>query len=719
MPQQAVRRIQLASLVALALSSDPLSALAEGGQINARADLEYQFSDIQSKDNSTGETTDTDFSRFKQKYDVDLQKEIFPFLQFRSGGIFEFIDVSTTVDDADFDSNEKTHWLYAELNLDNPLYTGGSAYRRQKFEFDPTGFPKTEIDREEISGLFRWEPVGFPIFDLNVDHVRTWDNYDTTNQYIDRIIFKSRYDYKDLFYDYTFTRIDTDEKVEDTGSLLQIHNAGLQYSRNFFGDQLQLNAGARLNYQTQKQRGEGEIERPTSPAGSPFFLTDDSDPNTLTPVGPGDPLTTINIGRNGPNNAVAVGLGFGFPTAMNRVHILPLVDPNDLALATPAEIAAVASGYVWRVFWSDDQMNWTELNVISATYTIIDNRFEITFARIDNARFLKVVTDPQTTAAGEIRTASIQAFTTFAVDPGTEIKDLDQSVNLGLRWLISEKTEASYDGYFRYEDNEPFNLNNKTLTNSISVTHSLLPWLVADARVLRTDADERDNTNLTHHSYSTSLRADYLTTLHQTLVYSGYHDDMDGGTTYANSVFLRTNADLYQGWSSNLDLGYSSRHLIEGDHINTSTFRISTDLDPNPKLNFVIDYRLSWNTQTGEPSWLDQYARFQGFWVPLRTLTLFAAVRLRYRERFDDGLQVAQDYAVNWSPFPDGLLRITLGYNRTVDTRNNTTNAFLPQIDWQLTRTTLLSVRFNMGTVETDQAKDDVKNVRLTLQTYY
>ncbi len=717
----------MASLAALALSSAPPSALAEGGQINARADLEYQFSDIQSKDNSTGETTDTDFSRFKQKYDVDLQKEIFPFLQFRSGGIFEFIDVSTTVDDTDFDSNEKTHWLYAELNLDNPLYTGGTAYRRQKFEFDPSGFPKTEIDREEISGLFRWEPVGFPIFDLNVDHVRTWDNYDTTDQYVDRIILKSRYDYRDLFYDYTFTRIDTDEKVEDTGSLLQIHNAGLQYSRNFFGDQLQLNAGARLNYQTQKQRGEGEIERPTRPAGSPFFLTDDSDPSTFTRVGSSYPLTDINIGRNGPNNAVAVGLDFGLlnglSTPMNRVHILPLVDPNDPTLATPAEIATIASGYVWRVFWSDDQMdepmNWVELNVISATYTIIDNRFEITFARIDNARFIKVVTDPQTTAAGEIRTASIQAFLAFSVDPGTEIKDLDQSVNLGLRWLISEKTEASYDGYFRYQESDPFDLDNTTLTNSLSVTHSLLPWLVADARVLRTDAEERDSTNLTHHSYSASLRADYLTTLHQTLVYSGYHDDLEGGTTYANSVFLRTNADLYQGWSSNLDLGYSTRRLIEGDHINTSTFRISTDLDPNPKLNFVIDYRFSWNTQTSEPSWLDQYARFQGFWVPLRTLSLFAAVRLRYRERFDDGLQVAQDYAVNWSPFPDGLLRITLGYNRTVDTRNNTTNAFSPQIDWQLTRTTLLSVRFNMGTVESDQAKDDVKNVRLTLQTYY
>ena len=41
------------------------------------------------------------------------------------------------------------------------------------------------------------------------------------------------------------------------------------------------------------------------------------------------------------------------------------------------------------------------------------------------------------------------------------------------------------------------------------------------------------------------------------------------------------------------------------------------------------------------------------------------------------GLRVAQDYSVNWAPFPDGLLRFSLGYNRTVDTRSNTTSALI------------------------------------------
>jgi hypothetical protein len=142
-------------------------------------------------------------------------------------------------------------------------------------------------------------------------------------------------------------------------------------------------------------------------------------------------------------------------------------------------------------------------------------------------------------------------------------------------------------------------------------------------------------------------------------------------------------------------------------------------VDPNPKLTFVIDYRFSWNHQTGESSWLDQNARFQGFWVPLRTLSLAASVRLRYRERDSDRLKVAQDYSVNWAPFPDGLLQFSLGYNRTVDTRNNTTSLLSPQIDWQVTPTSRLSVRFNLGTTETDQVTRDVKNIRLNFRTFY
>jgi len=726
MPLQAARKIQFISVVALVIASAPASVMAQGGRINLRADLEYQYAEIERTDNDTREKTNSEFSRFKQKYDVDLQRELFPFLEFRAGGIFEFIDVTNVTDETSpqfpqkTSSHESTRWLFAELNLDNPLYTAGAAYRRRKFEFDPRFLPKIEVSREEFSGLFSWRPVGLPLIDLDVESTRTWDEDDTVDRDVDRLVLKTRYDYQDISTDYTYTRNDTDEKIEDSGALTQIHNVGAQYANDFFDDRLHLNSAARFNYQNQSPHGDREIEKPTSPVGLGFFYTDDDDPDSLTPVSPGEPLTTINIGRNGPFNPVSVGLAFfGFPTEVNRVHILPLVDPDDPLLASPAEIASVADDYVWTVFWSDDQLNWTELNVVQAIYTAIDNRFEITFERVDAARFIKVVTDPQPDAPGEIRTSVIRGFTTLLVPPGKDVEDLDTTVNLGLRWAISDKTQASYETLFRYQNSKPFDFTKKTFTNSISLQHIFNPIFFANARVLRTDGTRTLKKDTTHHSYSASLEADYFETLHQSLVYSGVHDEVQLGTSYSNSIFLRTNADIYEGWSSNLDLGFSAKSPIEGKNINTSTVRVSTDVDPNQRLKLLADYRFAWNTQPGEPSWIDHNARFQGFWVPLRTLSFFAAVRLRYRERERQGLEVAQDYSVNWAPFPDGLLRFSVGYNRTVDTNSNTTSALSPQIDWQVTRTSLLTLRFNLGTLETDQDERDITSFRLTLRTYY
>ena len=98
---------------------------------------------------------------------------------------------------------------------------------------------------------------------------------------------------------------------------------------------------------------------------------------------------------------------------------------------------------------------------------------------------------------------------------------------------------------------------------------------------------------------------------------------------------------------------------------------------------------------------------------------MFATVSLRHNESDHEGLKVAQNYSVNWAPFPDGSLRFSIGYNRSVDTRDNTVSALSPRIDWQVTRSTLLTLLSHLGTTETDAETRDVKSVRLTLRTHY
>jgi hypothetical protein len=706
------------ALVSAALLS-PGAARAQGDRLSVQGNLEYIYSDFDGKIKATGEPTDTTSSYFKQLYDIDFRKELFPYLSVRTGGQVELINSNSKADGVPSDFDETLARIYAGLDITNPLYTAGTVFRRRIFEFDPGLQPSTTLNRQEVTSLLRWRPAGLPLIDVDYTHSRTWDEEDTRDATSDLLILKSRYQYADFGSDYTYTRNSEDERFGTGGALRQFHNAGLHYIPSFLGGRLDLNTAARINYESIEPAGAADVELPTTSPGSAFFLTDDADPDTLTPVSPTTPLTTINIGRNGPMNAVAVGLDFGPPTEVDTLHVQPLEDLDDPTLATPAEIASVAGSFVWTVFTSDDQENWTEQVVVSATYSIFENRFEIRFTTDADAPFVKVVTTPLTMAAGEIRIAALQAFTTVPGAPGLEIRQLLQTYNLNLRWAITGRTRAAYDSFVRILETDPLNRDKTTITNGVSLQHDISPIFYADARVLRNDTFASDGPNSVGHTYTASLGADFLPTFNQRLIYSGRYDQEGDLTGYANSILLRSNADVYRDLSVNLDLGYAARNPIRGDQGTSTTIRLITNIAPNPRLNFAIDYRGSWDTESERPSSFNQIARVQAFWVPFRTLSLFASVNLRYYQRDNEGLQVDQNYSINWSPFPDGLMTFNVAYNQTIDALNNESRILTPEVNWQITRKTLLTVSFNYGTIESETETLDVKVFRTTFRTYF
>ena len=68
---------------------------------------------------------------------MELQRQLFPFLEFRAGGIFR---IYRHDDHRRWDrtrrATKEPPGCIAELNLNNPLYTAGAAYRRREREFD-------------------------------------------------------------------------------------------------------------------------------------------------------------------------------------------------------------------------------------------------------------------------------------------------------------------------------------------------------------------------------------------------------------------------------------------------------------------------------------------------------------------------------------------------------------------------------------------------------
>ena len=735
MPKLVAQWMLKVSAFLFVIACSPETVLAEVGQLNIATDLEYLYSNIETRDKLTGLwTTETDSSRFKREYDIELLKEIYPYLNLRLGGLFELIDTDTASEtrladlfrliDTDTETEERSSWLFAELNLDNPLYTAGAAYRRREFDFDQTAPAKTKTYREEYTGLFRWRPVGFPRLDLDFTRFRIWDNDDTRDSALDRFILESRYDYRGFSYDYTYTRNDEDDRIQDSETLNQIHNGRLNYSNRFFGDRLLLTSGIRLNYQKLDLSGTGDFMRPVITPGAELFRQDDNPvtPWTLDDLTDALAANSIIIGSLiPPPGPASAGLEFDSRTNIDTVYLLP--ETGD-GFADPNEIAAIS--FSWDVYVSDNGLDWDGPLANNAIYDRTENRFKITFPSFPpvETSFIKVVTIPETSISGRpVVIGAVQPFRTIKV-AGTDrskIEDFDQTYNLGLQWAITDRTTASYDAFYRKTktEPEPFDTKRTTLTEGISLRHLFGPRLFANARLLQTYTTETDRGKTLNHSYTASITADHFDTLRQTLIYSGRYDKDGDRTSSGNSIFLRTDADLYEGWSADLDLGYSWEPVGAAPDTGSTTLRVSTNVDSNPRLSFTLDYLVSWNTQKRTSSSIDHNARFQGFWHPVRTLSFFAGVSLRDKESEGEGLKVTEDYSVSWAPFPDGWLNLSLAYNHSVDTNDNDTWALSPQIDWQITRNTFLTLRFNFGTIESEIQTSNVKNIRATLRTSY
>jgi hypothetical protein len=470
-------------VILFAIASAPASVLAEGTQLSILADLEYLYSETDSEDDD-GNTLDTVFSRFEQKYDVDLQKEIYPFLSLRAGGVFELIDTDTTskIEVNGIRSRIKSQrdarstWLYGELNLENPLYTAGGAYRRREVVDDPGNFPASRDYRDEWAALFRWQPVGFPIFNLDFNRFHTWDDDDERDLLLDRLILKSRYSYRDFSYDYTYTRNDAENRIGDFDTLNQIHNGNVEYSRPFFDGRLLTNAGIRLNYQTLELSGEGDFRRPATAPGVSLFRQDDVPTDFWTNAELTDArnATSITIGDLiPPGDPASAGLIFAIETEVDTVYALP---DTGGSLAGPEVIASVV--FTWTVYISDDGLNWNEHLGADSIYDSAENRFEISFPAVET-RYVKVVTVPQS-STDEIVIGEVQAFTTITVagSEGFKLEDFDQTYNLGLQWAVTDRsmrdccgrTPRRRTGTTRWTTRTP--LRSQRTTSILSAKHS-------------------------------------------------------------------------------------------------------------------------------------------------------------------------------------------------------------------------------------------------------
>jgi hypothetical protein len=394
--------------------------------------------------------------------------------------------------------------------------------------------------------------------------------------------------------------------------------------------------------------------------------------------------------------------------------VLPLEDPTDPSLASPPEIDAVADQFLWQVFSSDDQENWTELTVTRAVYEVFENRFEITFSALTNARFVKVVTEPL--SGGPTRSiliSQLQTFETATTRPGATVRSFRQIYSLGFRSELTPDTNAFYEVYYQIEDLDSSAGRRTLLTNSASLRHQFAPRLVGTTRYLRTVGRSPDNDGI-QDSYVAALRADHLDTFYQTLTYSFLYNRDDDGSSSTNSVWLRNGLELHPNWSMSLDVGYVRNSPLEGPTTNGPTLRFVSSLAPNRKTQLNLDYWFTLSKEKHEGTRRQHRWDARAFFVATDALSLFAD--LSYNDDGLGGHELSQDYSVSWNPLRDGDLDLSLTYRRFKDRSGRESDTVTPELRWQFRPGLLGILRYTFGSEDTETQMRDINVFNAELQ---
>lgn len=710
-------------LVLLPATLWPATASADG--ISLLADLEYTIVANESTNKQTGTVIETDTERFSQLYSLNLYKNLSPFLIFNAGGIFELSESESETNGFKRTSKNKQIRPNIGLELNNPIYRASVDYRKSELTNSGTGIAETQAFSEDYTANFTWRPSDLPT--VNMAYIKTfsYDKPQTRDSVNDAFNLATRYDYKQYKFDFNHTRNDNHDKLTDFKTLGRNSSGGVRYSDNFLNDGLAVTAGVKLDRTTTEFKGSGERLLRTVPPGAGFYLLNDpfpdgNLPDEFTDVTAASPFSSINIGSGGGTNLLSFGLFFSRSVEVDVIR-LPLVeDPQDPTIATPGQIDSVEHLFSWTLYASDDQLTWTEVPIASVVYDQFDNRFEIRPTLAASNEYFKVVTRPlDQIAPGRILLRDVQALTVLRDDHGSESSSTDQHYNLGLDYRLSSRTSLGYDTYLQQQDTSSGD-DRRRWSHGVNLRHRFNRIFSGSSRLLRAESWQRGSRETTNHNFSASLRALYLKTFNQTLTYSLNHTDDRQGESRSDSIVLRSNLDVYRGFSLSLDQGYSWKQTYESTDETSFFLRGRSHIVPHRRFDLNLDYAMVWNSKVGEADTRTENGRMSGFWLPLDTLSLSADISFRITETLGEKeTRLRRDYVVAWSPLLKGDLKFSVIYSQTGSNYEDKAHRLSGDIRWRVTSYALLTLSHSKGTFETAQVINENESTMMNLRIYY
>ncbi|PLY01276.1 MAG: hypothetical protein C0622_07565 [Desulfuromonas sp.] len=675
--------------------------------------LEYEVNDLEIYDKGDKETTSSTTTSFNQRYNLSLQKEIYPTLRLNAGGLFERERDDFETDDpgsSEGVSSVTSLRPYADLQLNTGPFKAAVGYRRNEIKRSPIDQVTTRSFTDEYSARLSWEPVELPEVSLAFSRNDFHNDPKTREQSVESYQLKSRYTYDRFDFSYSHSSNKTSNKMQDFEIHSQADEGRVRFSDSYRDGKLSLSGGLRARYNRTDFSGSGERRIDSSGPWATIGTNDDEFPVISEPEDSFS-LNAIDLLIDQGETAVpfSFGVDFSSPTTVDTLLINLADDLNGHR----------QDEFIWELYVRDEEMtDWQPVVLLTRMTNVVENRFELTFAE-QKVRYLKLVTRPIVADGETLKIESLTPQVTLPPDTSS-YSSFDWTGDMQLTWRLSDKTTAGGDLMYREQQlSSPLSRTKAQLNGGLRLSHRFNDVYSTNLRLSRTESREDGETLQTSYSFSAALAARYLETFSQNLSYSfSLREDSWGRVSTTNGLFLRSNMELYRGLSLYVDNGYT-RLQAETDTVDSLFLRLGSNIVPNRWLNLNLSYGSSWTSRSqGDDSW-DQNGRLVVTWVPTTTLSLSADLFMSQKGGNVDRTTAEQRYSVSWSPLRDGTLSFAFSYNQSQKDTGESAWSLSPVLRWQINSKTLLTLDYALGEREDSNTLINYENVGLSLRFYY
>ncbi|WP_129126949.1 hypothetical protein [Geomonas oryzae] len=706
--------------------------------------LEWDYSHLQSQTrDATGTSGDQKGDGLTQKYNLLLNKTFLPLLSLRAGYLWESDRNWLTTNGTGARSSITTSLPSVDLLMGSPMLNASLGYSKRKEADSSAGTSLPDRYNEDYHASIGWRPEGLPAVSLLLNRINTFDGRrQVEDSGSDRATLGITYNVKNLDLKYLFNYNDQKDKLVGLDVSQASHTGMASYSGQFFDERVSLYSTYNVTGQgtDTSSSGRGMVDQQLTLVSGLFALTGPGQqyvvPETAT-LGSYPLLVDGNVGTSagvdlGPQPGLQAKRNFGFDfqnpqTTVNRVLVW-VATSNGQRLPD-----AIARQYAFTVYQSQDNLTWTRVSTVSGlTLDPFQNRFEIKFAPA-TTRYLKVVAaplDPTQVPPGIIGFPStfnlfvteIQAFDEVpAASVQKRSSVLSQMLNTDVKVRLTDSPALYYDGSLFLTSSQPDGFTKWTVSNALMADHRFNDWISGSARGARED-DEEPKGHRGAFVYSALLRMTPLSTLSDTITYSGRRESFQGKNSGADSLFLSNTAELYQGVNVNASGGLSLSSTDSGARIRAYNALLGVNLKPRGDLSLNANY--SWNSSaatgagTSETSVSTQREDIGVTYRPFTTLYLTGSFSL-LQQSGQTGTTF-QNYGINWSPFPDGTLQFNFAYSENLASLNQQKSKMLtPGLTWKITPRTTLDASYQRLNTSSSSGTESARTVSAVLRSSF